>query len=134
MRARRFLVASVLCAAVALPASALADSTGTVPGLRAQVSRLITAELTGDTATVCAIVGTPMDTTIHGRTCEQRWGKSISHYLRHGGRSQLHADASAVASAAVSSSGTYASMTLPHPLLSGDSNFSWYDNCWMLER
>jgi hypothetical protein len=130
---RGLLAASACCACVALPSAALADSTGTVAGLRAQVSRLITAELHRDTATVCAIVGTPMNGTLHGRSCAERWGQSIKHFLRHGGRAMLHADAKAVAAAAVSSTGTYASITLSHPLLGGASNFSWYDNCWMLE-
>jgi hypothetical protein len=132
MRLRGLLVASALCAALALPGAALADSTGTVAGLRAQVSRLITAELTDDTATVCAIVGTPMNGTLHGKTCAQRWGRSIKHFLAHGGRAALHADARAVPDAAVSSNGSWATITLPHPLLHGQSRFSWYDNCWML--
>lgn len=134
MRLRGFLVVFALCAAAACPEAALADSTGTVAGLRAQVSRLITAELAGDTATVCAIVGTPMNGTIHGKSCEQRWGRSIKHFLAHGGHAELRADAKADGGAAVSSTGTYASIALPHPLLGSGSNFSWYDNCWMLER
>jgi hypothetical protein len=132
MRFRGFLGASVLCAALVLPGVSLADSPGTVAGLRAQVTRLITAELQRDTATVCAIVAD--SGTVHGRTCEQRWHKSLEHFFASGGRSELHADASAVTSAAVSSNGYSASITLPHPLLAGQSSFSWYDNCWMLEK
>jgi hypothetical protein len=131
MRLRVFLVASVVAAAVALPAAALADSPGTVPGLRAQVTRLITAELHRDTATVCAIVAN--SGTVHGRTCEQRWGSSLRRFLKHGGRSELRSDMHAVSGAAVNSNGYSASISLPHPLLAGASSFSWYDNCWMLE-
>jgi len=119
-------------ACLALAGTALADSPGTVAGLRAQVARLITAELGRDTATVCAIVANTA--TIHGQTCEQRWGRSIGHFLKHGGRHVLRADMKAVPTAAVSSNGYAASIALPHPLLAGQSNFSWYDNCWMLEK
>jgi len=132
MRFRGFLGASVLCAVLVLPGVSLADSTGTVAGLRTQVTRLVTAELQRDTATVCAIVAN--SGTVHGRSCEQRWGKSLKHFFASGGRGELHADARAVASAAVSSNGYSASITLPHPLLHGGSSFSWYDNCWMLEK
>jgi hypothetical protein len=135
MRSRVVLGAAAALAAFALPSSALADSTGTVPGLRAQVTRFVTAELHDDAATVCDIVGTPMNATRHGKTCAERWQASIKHFLAQpGGRRELRADLRATAAAAVSSDGTYASITLPHPLLGGESNFSWYDNCWMLMR
>ncbi|HEX2704045.1 MAG TPA: hypothetical protein VHM72_11525 [Solirubrobacteraceae bacterium] len=99
------------------------------------MTRFVTAELHGDAATVCAIVGTPMNATRHGKTCAERWMASIRHYLAQpGGRGKLHADLRATAAAAVSSDGTSASITLPHPLLGGQSQFSWYDNCWMLMR
>jgi hypothetical protein len=89
---------------------------------------LVTAELTKDTSTVCAIVANPSS------TCEQRWRKRLAHFLRNGGRHMLHADMAAAATAAVNSNGYSASIALPHPLLDGESNFSWYDNCWMLEK
>jgi hypothetical protein len=133
VRFRGLLGASALCAALVLPGVSLADSTGTVAGLRSQVTRFLTAELADDTGTVCAIVATPMNGTLHGKTCAQRWGGSIKHFLAHGGRHELRADIKAVPSAAVSSDGTYASITLPHPLLGAQSHFSWYDDCWMLE-
>ena len=135
MRSRSLLGAVAALAAFVVPSGALAASTGTVPGLRAQVTRFVTAELHEDASTVCAILGTPMNATRHGRTCAERWKASIRHFLEQpGGRSELHADLRATAAAAVSSDGTYASMTLPHPLLGGQSHFSWYDNCWMLMR
>jgi hypothetical protein len=135
MRSRSRLGAAAVLAALAIPSTSLAASTGTVPGLRAQVTRFVAAELHDDAATVCAIVGTPMNATRHGRSCAERWKASIKHFLEHpGGRSELHADLHATAAAAVSSDGTYASITLPHPLLGGQSQFSWYDNCWMLMR
>ena len=135
MRSRAALAAAAALAAFALPGGALAAPTGTVPGLRAQVTRFVTAELHDDPATVCAIVGTPMDATRHGKTCAERWKASISRLLAQpGGRSELRADLHATATAAVSSDGTYASIALPHGLLGGESHFSWYDNCWMLMR
>ena len=132
MRFRWGLGAATVVATLALHGVALADSAGTVAGLRAQVERLITAELQKDTSTVCAIVGN--DGTIDGKTCEQRWDRSLKHFFRHGGRHLLHLDMAAVPSAAVTSTGYSASITLPHPLLDGQSNFSWYDNCWMLMK
>ena len=131
MRLRRFLVLSGLLAAVALPGVARADSPGTVAGLRAQVTRLLVAELHRDTATVCAIVAN--SGTVHGRTCEQRWHRSLARIFRHGGRRMLRADKRAVSGATVQSNGYSATIALPHPLLGGASSFSWYDNCWMLE-
>jgi hypothetical protein len=107
---------------------ASAGTPGTVANLRGQVTRLINAELAKDTATVCAIVAYPAS------TCQQRWTRSLTHFLHHGGRHMLKADLAAVPHAAVSSNGYLASISLPHPLLGGQSKFSWYDNCWMLEK
>jgi hypothetical protein len=134
MRVRLALGAATVLATFVLPVTALGQSTGTVPGLRAQVSRLITAELHGDSATVCAILGTGLNGTEHGRSCTQRWDTKLAKHKHH---AALRADLTAVASAAVSSDGVHASITLPHPLLAGrsaESSFSWYDNCWMLMR
>jgi hypothetical protein len=131
MRSRSVFLAAAAATALALPAGASADATGTVPGLRAQVQRLITAELTGDGATVCAILNAPLTVTHHGVTCTARWDAKLKHMKRKG-RRRLHADVAAVGAAAVTSDGTYASITLPHPLLAGQSKFYWYDNCWML--
>jgi hypothetical protein len=134
MRSRSILGTLAVLGALVLPACALADSTGTVAGLRSQVTRFITAELQNDDATVCAIVGTPRNGTLHGKSCDARWHASIKHFLAQpGGRHELRSDMKAVSSGSVSSNGTYASITLPHPLLGGQSDFSWYDNCWMLE-
>jgi hypothetical protein len=114
--------------AVALPGAANADSPGTVANLRGQVTRLITAELAKDTGTVCAIVAYPAP------DCSQHWDRSLTRFLRHGGRKMLKADMTAVATASVSSNGFSATIVLPHPLRGGHSQFSWYDNCWMLEK
>ena len=105
----------------AAPGIATADSPGTVAGLRAQVTRLLTAELAKDTGTVCAIVANPTS------TCARHWGHVLTHFLRHGGRHMLNADMAAVASASVSSNGYSATIALPHPLRGGHSAFSWYD-------
>jgi hypothetical protein len=127
---RRSLLLGVVSAVAmaAAPGIATADSPGTVAGLRAQVTRLITAELAKDTGTVCAIVANPAG------TCAHHWGHVLTHFLRHGGRHMLKADMAAVASAGVSSNGFWATISLPHPLLASHSDFSWYDNCWMLEK
>jgi hypothetical protein len=133
MRARHFFGAVCVVAAVALPEAALADSTGTVPGLRAQVTRLITAELHHDAGTVCAILNAPFNATRNGKTCTQRWTKTLKHRMASAAvRQALHADMAAVSSAAVTSDGIHASIVLPHPLLLGQSKFYWTDNCWML--
>jgi hypothetical protein len=131
MRSRSILVAACATIALSVPAAASADSTGTVAGLRAQVQRLITAELGGDAATVCAILNAPLNGTIKGVPCTTRWDAKLAR-LKHAGRHRLHADMAAIPAAGVSSDGTYASITLPHPLLHGQSKFYWTDNCWML--
>jgi hypothetical protein len=132
MRLRLALGAATVLATLVLPVTALGQATGTVPGLRAQVSRLIAAELHGDGATVCAILGTGLNGTQHGRSCTQRWDTNLA---KHKHRHALRADMAAVANAMISSDGVHASITLPNPLLAGrspQSRFSWYDNCWML--
>lgn len=131
MRSRSIFLTVAATAALALPAVASADATGTVPGLRAQVQRLITAELTGDGATVCAILNAPLTGTHHGVTCTARWDTKLSQ-MKHARRHRLHADMAASQTASVNSDGTYASIALPHPLLGDQSKFYWYDNCWML--
>jgi hypothetical protein len=134
MRPRSLILVAAAALALIPAAGAFADDTGTVSGLRAQVTRFLTAELHRDSSTVCAILGTPMNGTRHGRSCEQRWQHSLRRMLRRGDGTNLRADRRAVATAAVSSDGVWATITLPHPLLAGVSRFSWYDNCWMLER
>ena len=114
--------------AVALPGAATAATPGTVANLRGQVTRLITAELAKDTATVCAIVAYPTS------SCAQNWDRSLTRFFRHGGRHMLKTDMAAVQTAGVSSDGFSATIALPHPLRGGHSAFSWYDNCWMLEK
>jgi hypothetical protein len=127
---RRVLCLAGVCvfAAVALAPAAIAGTPGTVANLRGQVTRLLTAELAKDTGTVCAIVAHPAS------TCAQHWDRSLTRFLRRGGRHMLKADMAAVAGAGVSSNGFWATIALPHPLLGGHSDFSWYDNCWMLEK
>ena len=131
MRIRAFLGAVTVLAGVALPVPALAEGAGTVAGLRAQVTRFVNAELHHDAATVCDILGAPLNATVHSRTCTERWRSQIKSVLAQpGGRS----DIAAAATAAVTSNGVHASITLPHALVDGKprSHFFWTDNCWML--
>jgi hypothetical protein len=130
-RVRLLLGAACVLASLALPGTALGQSTGTVSGLRAQVTRFLNAELQKDGGTVCAILNAPLNDTKHGRTCTTRWDSTLDTIGRH----QLRADLAAVAGAAVTSDGIHASITLPHPLLQGHSvksRFYWIDDCWML--
>jgi hypothetical protein len=135
MRIRAFLGAVTVLAGVALPVPALAEGAGTVAGLRAQVTRFVNAELHHDAATVCDILGAPLNATVHSRTCTERWRSQIKSVLAQpGGRSDLRSDIAAAATAAVTSNGVHASITLPHALVDGKprSHFFWTDNCWML--
>ncbi len=135
MNRRAFASTLGVAAALAVPGAALADATGTVPGLRAQVVRLLTAELHHDSSTVCAILNAPMNGTLRGVPCTTRWTRSLERILsKPGARAALRADIASAASAAVSSDGIHASITLPHPLLGGESRFYWTNNCWMLMR
>jgi hypothetical protein len=129
------LVAAAVATTLALPGAALGQSTGTVAGLRAQVTRFLKAELQRNSATVCDILGGSLAATKHGKSCDERWHAKLKHFLASSSdRHELRADMAAVPAAPVSSTGTYASITLPSPPVIGgqSSSFSWYDNCWML--
>jgi len=124
-----------LAAAVSLVAVAPATATtsGTESGLRVAVTRLLSAELAGDGATACSILYAPLAGTVGGRTCAQRWDARIARLLsRRGGAARVRSDLRAVPSAAVRTSGLYATIALPNPLLDGTSRFYWTANCWML--
>jgi hypothetical protein len=135
MRIRAVVAAVTVLAGVALPVPALADSAGTVAGLRAQVTRFVDAELHRDPATVCDILGTPLNATVHSRTCTERWRAQIKSVLAQpGGRSDLRSDIAAAATATITSNGIHASITLPYALVDGKprAHFFWTDDCWML--
>ncbi|MGH2852406.1 MAG: hypothetical protein ACRDLP_17550 [Solirubrobacteraceae bacterium] len=130
---KRLLAAAMVAGALVAPAMALGESGLTASTLRSAAARLLTAELARDGATACGILNAPLTATVHGRTCAQRWDARIGHMLaRRGGRAALRADLRAVPSAAVSISGEWGTIALPHPLLDGQSRFYWTANCWML--
>lgn len=131
MRSRLLAVLAATLALGAIPA--LAASTGTASGLRYAVTRLLTAELGRDGAGACAVLNAPLNATVDGHSCAQRWDARIERMLAvHGGARRLQADLHAVAGAPVRVAGLYATIALPHPLLDGQSRFYWTDNCWML--
>jgi hypothetical protein len=133
MRSRLLVALAAAVALSAVPAGASANSTGTAAGLRYAVTRLLTAEIGRDGAGACAVLNAPLTGTVDGRSCTQRWDARIDGMLAaQGGARHLHADLRAVASAAVSIDGLYATISLPHPLLDGRSRFYWTDDCWML--
>lgn len=137
MNARQLLAAGTATLALAVPAGAsAAPAWGPAAStLRAATSRLIEAELRGDGATACAILNPPLDTTVAGRTCAQRWDARIAALLRHrGGARGLRRDLRAVADASVAIVGEHGSIALPVPLLNGHTRFYWTENCWMLTR
>jgi hypothetical protein len=101
--------------------------------VRSAATRFVTAELTGDSATACAILNAPLRATEHGRTCTQRWNARIVRLLREpDGRARLRAQKHAIATAAVVVHGNVASIDLPAPLMGGANRFVWSENCWML--
>ena len=133
MKARLLAIAAAVL--LSTPALAPADTGGTVPQLRAAVTRLLDAELARDGATACGILNAPLTATIDGRTCAQRWDARIARlFASPGGRGTLLADLHAVPTAAVTMVGEHATIALPHPLLNGHSRFYWTANCWMLTR
>jgi len=116
-----------------MAAAASADTVGSIAGLRAAASTVITAELNHDGATACSKLYAPLTTTVRGRTCTERWDARSAHILAApGGAARLRADLHAVTTAAISLNGAYATIKLPHPLLGGGTRFYWTANCWML--
>jgi hypothetical protein len=94
----------------------------------------VTAELTRNGAEACAVLNAPLRATQHGRTCEQRWDAKLAKLLREpGSRMRLRAQRREIASAAVIVHGYNASLGLATPLMSGSSQFTWSESCWMLE-
>ena len=131
MKVRLLALAAAVTLLGAVPAGAV--TSGTESGLRSAVARLLSAELARDGATACSILYAPLTATAGGRTCAQRWDARIAHTLsRRGGAARLRGDLRAVATAAVTMNGPYATIALPHPLLNGHSRFYWTANCWML--
>ena len=129
----RRLLAALITAGAARAGDGARESGVTASTLRSAAARLITAELARDGATACGILNAPLTATVDGRTCAQRWDARIGHMLaRRGGRAALRADLRAVPSAAVSITGEWGTIALPHPLLDGQSRFYWTANCWML--
>src|ERR1700683_2660799 len=138
MSLRFALVVLVGAAALATPAGAFAaHSVGTreqVAWVRRSATRFVTAELTRNGAEACAVLNAPLRATQHGRTCEQRWDAKLGQLLREpGSRVRLRAERRAIASAAVIVHGNSASLGLATPLMSGSSQFTWSESCWMLE-
>jgi hypothetical protein len=114
-------------------ASASADAVGSTAMLRAAATTVIAAELARDGATACSKLYAPLAATVDGRTCAQRWDARSARLLsKPDGAARLRADLRAVATAAVTYDGLYATIALPHALLGGKSRFYWTAECWML--
>jgi hypothetical protein len=135
MTSGRFVVAIAAAVALALPGVAGAQTGLNTTTLRTVAARLITAELSGDGATVCGVLYAPLTGTVDGKTCVQRWDARSARLLAApGGAGRLRADLRALARAAITMNGEHASIALPHPLLAGHTDFYWTANCWMLTR
>lgn len=138
MSLRSALAVLVCAAALVTPASAFAaHSVGSreqITWVRRSATRFVTAELTRNGAEACAVLNAPLRTTQHGRTCAQRWDAKLGQLLREpGSRMRLRAQRREIASAAVLVHGYSASLGLATPLMSGSSQFTWSESCWMLE-
>lgn len=138
MSLRSALAVLVCTAALVTPVSAFAAySVGSheqVAWVRRSATRFVTAELTRNGAEACAVLNAPLRATQHGRTCEQRWDAKLAELLREpGSRMRLRAQRREIASAAVIVHGNTASLGLATPLMSGSSQFTWSESCWMLE-
>ena len=125
-------------AALALPAGAGASySRGTheqIAWVRSAALRFVTAELSGDGASACAVLDGRLRTPRHGRTCEQRWDAKIHAMTRRAAeRRRLRALKRAIPSAAVDVHGNLAWIHLRTALMDGPNRFHWTENCWMLQ-
>jgi hypothetical protein len=130
------LLPSLVCAgALALFAFSASASAaiGSVQNLRDAASTVVSAEIHGYGSTACGKLYAPLAKTIDGKTCTERWdARSKALLAAPNGLSHLLADYNAVAKAAVSIHGLYATIALPYPLLGGQSKWYWTANCWML--
>ena len=134
-RGRVLAALGVMAICLVAGSSAWADGGGTAATLRTAAGRLVTAELAGDGAGVCAVLNAPLTATVAGRTCAERWdARSRAMTATAAGRIALRRDLRAVANAAVTIDGEHGSIALPVPLLHGASRFYWTANCWMLTR
>jgi hypothetical protein len=135
----RSAIAMLVCAAALVaPASSFgAYSVGTheqIAWVRRAASNFVTAELSGNGASACAILNAPLRATQHHRTCAQRWDAKLAKLLREpGGRAHLRREQRAIPSAPVVVHGYTATIELPAPLSNGPNRFLWTENCWMLE-
>lgn len=137
MRLPRLILPALCFAALIAPAGALgAHSVGTreqISWVRRAANNFVTAELSGNAAGACAILNAPLRTTIHHRTCAQRWTARLAA-LKHDptARAHLRAQQRAIPSAVVTVHGNVATLGLSTPLMSGANRFLWTENCWML--
>lgn len=101
--------------------------------VRRAAGNFVAAELSGNSAGVCAVLNAPLRAAEHHRTCAQRWNTRLAKLLhKRGARSHLRAEQRAIGAAKVVVHGNLASIELPAPLLSGPNRFRWTENCWML--
>ncbi len=141
----RFTIAINVCAAtmalssgaaVLAPQSASASSGGTreqIAWVRRAATNFVNDELRGDGAGACSVLNAPLRFNTGHRTCAERWDARLASLLhKRGARAQLHSEAHAIPSAAVSVRGNSAVISLPAPLISGANRFLWTENCWML--
>lgn len=133
---RRMTPLLAVLAVTAAPAAASASYSNAekVAWIRRAAGNFVGAELRGDGAGACSVLNGPLRATEHGRTCEQRWDAKIARALRTPGeRARLRADSRAIATAHVSVHGNLATISLPHPLMAGQSHLVWNEMCWMVE-
>ena len=102
--------------------------------MRSAALRFVSAELSGDGSSACAVLEGRLRTARHGRTCEQRWDARIRTLLHDPvARRGLRALKRAIPSAAVDVHGNVAWIHLGTALMNGANRFRWTENCWMLE-
>ena len=132
-------VALIGCVAgLMLPASAsAAHSVGSreqVAWVRSAAGRFVAAELAGNGAGACAVLNAPLRTSVHHRSCVERWNAKLATLLREpGAATRLRSQRRAIGSAVVIVHGDVASIELPTRLMSGPNQFLWSENCWMLK-
>jgi hypothetical protein len=137
MRLRQLVLAFVTVAVVAPPgvAAASAHEREQIAWVRRAAAHFVGAELRGDGADACSVLYAPLRAPRHRETCAQRWDARLARATRDPRlRAGLRADARAIPTAPVTVEGSHASISLPAPLMAGESRFVWNEMCWMLQR
>ena len=124
---------AILGAPAAAGAAHSVGSAEQIAWVRRAAANFVAAELKGNGEGACAVLNRPLRTSVHGRTCAQRWDARIAEMIRRPGeRARIRAQARAIPTAVVVVRGNAARIELRTPLINGPNRFLWNEMCWML--